>query len=176
MPQRSPLLFSMLLMACSSSRPPAPPPAPSSSPAASASASPSPPPIEAKPEPPKRTAIVFRVSYVNLGAREMNHQFDIDEEGGTLFAHPEHVDEGVRGHVSRASLDQLAHVTKKLCAMKEPNEEPLTFELIETPECRLKMTDKQWKARMPELMKLVPRLQEEACRGPCRVPDHFMED
>lgn len=118
---------------------------------------------------------MIAVHYVNLGSQE-NKTFDVDDDGGTLYFLERHEDEGVRGHLSRDSLDRLQAATKKLCAVKKPDTEPMTFVRIDTAECRMHMTDKEWRARVPELMKLIPKLEAEACRGPCRVPDHFMED
>lgn len=123
----------------------------------------------------KRASIIFAVHYVNLGSQQ-NHAFDVDDDGGTLFYLERHEDEGVRGHLARDSVERLVKATKRLCEVKKPPTEPMTFIALDVPGCRLFMSEQEWKARVPELMKLIPKLQEEACRGACRVPDHFMED
>ena len=97
--------------------------------------------------------------------------FDIDEDGGTLSRRDGQELEGIRGHLSKASMARLTKATKKVCTVKKPDTEPMTFVRITAEGCRVIMTAEEWKPRAPELMKTIKALAEEACRGPCTVQD-----
>jgi hypothetical protein len=128
--------------------------------------------------PRAKSKLVLSVRYVNLAVGAST--FEVDDQGHAFYEHDRRPENGIDGALSPPSMEKLrlAFSRTRFCAVKPPEEEPMTFTIIRvdlsnatsTTKCEIKMAPEIWKKRAGDVMRTIQALQEELCRGPCKDP------